>query len=72
MIVDKEKGNSSDVMKFILEVIVDVNLKTQLKRLEAHGMENYTLVMDRGFFSKVILRASSRRFAFIYASYNDT
>jgi transposase len=52
MIVDKEKG--IPVMYDIYPgSIVDVTtLKNTIKKIEAHGMENYTLVMDRGFFSK--------------------
>ena len=52
MIVDKEKG--IPVMYDIYPgSIVDVTtLKNTIRKIEAHGMENYTLVMDRGFFSK--------------------
>ena len=52
MIVDKEKG--IPVMYDIYPgSIVDVTtLKNTIKKIEAYGMENYTLVMDRGFFSK--------------------
>lgn len=52
MIVDKEKG--IPVMYDIYSgSIVDVTtLKNTIKKIEAYGMENYTLVMDRGFFSK--------------------
>ena len=52
MIVDKEKG--IPVMYDIYPgSIVDVTtLKNTVKKIEAYGMENYTLVMDRGFFSK--------------------
>ena len=52
MIVDKEKG--IPVMYDIYPgSIVDVTtLKNTIKKIEACGMENYTLVMDRGFFSK--------------------
>jgi transposase len=52
MIVDKEKG-----IPVIYDIypgsIVDVTtLKNTIKKIEAYGMENHTLVMDRGFFSK--------------------
>lgn len=52
MIVDKEKG--IPVMYDIYPgSIVDVTtLKNTIKKIEAYGMENYSLVMDRGFFSK--------------------
>jgi transposase len=52
MIMDKEKG--IPVMYDIYPgSIVDVTtLKNTIKKIEAYGMENFTLVMDRGFFSK--------------------
>jgi transposase len=52
MIVDKEKG--IPVMYDIYPgSIVDVTtLKNTIKKIEAYGVENFTLVMDRGFFSK--------------------
>jgi len=52
MIVDKEKG--IPVMYDIYPgSIVDVTtLKNTIKKIEAYDVENYTLVMDRGFFSK--------------------
>ena len=52
MIVDKEKG--IPVMYDIYPgSIVDVTtLKNTIKKIEAYGVEKYTLVMDRGFFSK--------------------
>ncbi len=51
MIVDKEKG--IPVMYDIYPgSIVDVTtLKNTIKKVEAYGMNDYTLVMDRGFFS---------------------
>ena len=51
MIVDKEKG--IPVMYDIYPgSIVDVTtLKNTIKKIEAYGVENYTLAMDRGFFS---------------------
>lgn len=52
MIMDKEKG--IPVMYDIYPgSIVDVTtLKNTIKKIEAYGVKNYTLVMDRGFFSK--------------------
>ena len=52
MIVDKEKG--IPVMYDIYPgSIVDITtLKNTIKKIEAYGVENYSLVMDRGFFSK--------------------
>jgi transposase len=52
MIVDKEKG--IPVMYDIYPgSIVDVTtLKNTIKKIEACGVGNYTMVMDRGFFSK--------------------
>jgi len=52
MIVDKEKG--IPVMYDIYPgSIVDVTThKNTIKKIEAYGVEDYTLVMDRGFFSK--------------------
>jgi transposase len=52
MIVDKEKG--IPVMYDIYPgSIVDVTtLKNTIKKIEAYGVNNFTLVMDRGFFSK--------------------
>ncbi len=52
MIVDKEKG--IPVMYDIYPgSIVDVTtLKNTIKKIKAYGVENFTLVMDRGFFSK--------------------
>jgi len=52
MIVDKEKG--IPVMYDIYPgSIVDVTtLKNTIKKIEAYGIEDYTLVMNRGFFSK--------------------
>ena len=51
MIVDKEKG--VPVMYDIYPgSIVDVTtLKNTIKKIEAYGVNDYTLVMDRGFFS---------------------
>ena len=52
MIVDKEKG--IPVMYDIYPgSIVDVTtLKNTIKKIKAYGVEDYTLVMDRGLFSK--------------------
>jgi len=52
MIMDHEKG--IPVMYDIYPgSIVDVTtLKNTIKKIEAYGVENFTLVMDRGFFSK--------------------
>lgn len=52
MIVDKEKG--IPVMYDIYPgSIVDVTtLKNTIKKIDAYGVKDYTLVMDRGFFSK--------------------
>ncbi len=52
MIMDKEKG--IPVMYDIYPgSIVDVTtLKNTIKKIEACGVGNYTMVMDRGFFSK--------------------
>jgi len=52
MVVDKEKG--IPVMYDIYPgSIVDVTtLKNTIKKIEAYGVKDYRLVMDRGFFSK--------------------
>ncbi len=52
MIVDKEKG--IPVMYDIYPgSVVDVTtLKNTIKKIDAYGVKDYTLVMDRGFFSK--------------------
>lgn len=52
MIVDKEKG--IPVMYDIYPgSVVDVTtLKNTIKKINAYGVKDYTLVMDRGFFSK--------------------
>jgi transposase len=52
MIMDKEKG--IPVMYDIYPgSVVDVTtLKNTIKKIKAYGVENYRLVMDRGFFSK--------------------
>lgn len=52
MIMDKEKG--IPVMYDIYPgSVVDVTtLKNTIKKINAYGVKDYTLVMDRGFFSK--------------------
>jgi len=52
MIVDKEKGIPVMYDIYPESIVAVTTFKNTIKKIEAHEMENYTLVMDRGFFSK--------------------
>ena len=52
MIMDHEKGIPVMFDIYVGSIVDVTTLKNTIKKIEAYGVEDYTLVMYRGFFSK--------------------
>jgi transposase len=51
MIVDKEIGIPLMYIDYPGRIVDVITLNNTIKKIEAYRVKNYTLVMDRGFFS---------------------